>query len=124
MPASRFQEDRKNAPEAFSVYNPDFQNSTYFPIVFPSGRKYAILVPSRLTFWLSDTLPAYHTVQARHSERNISASSVNEQKREAMPSCVHTISCGPMTARLAAPSPPSPGATGRKPCRAKRFCAQ
>lgn len=60
MLAFRFQKDRKNATKAFSVYNLDFQNSTYFPIVFPSGRKYAILTTPSLTFWHSDTLPIYH----------------------------------------------------------------
>ena len=56
MLAFRFQKDRKNAPKAFSVYNLSFQNSTYFPTVFPSGRKYAILITPLLTFWHSDTL--------------------------------------------------------------------
>lgn len=59
MLAFRFQKDRKNAPKAFSVYNLDFQNSTYFPTVFPSGRKYAILITPLLTFWHSDTLLIY-----------------------------------------------------------------
>lgn len=56
MLAFRFQKDRKNAPKAFSVYNLDFQYNTYFPTVFPSGRKYAILTTPSLTFWHSDTL--------------------------------------------------------------------
>ena len=60
MLAFRFQKDRKNATKAFSVYNLDFQNSTYFPTVFPSGRKYAILTTPLLTFWHSETLPIYH----------------------------------------------------------------
>lgn len=60
MPTFRFQKGRKNAPKAFSVYNLDFQYNTYFPTVFPSGRKYAILITPSLTFWHSDTLPIYH----------------------------------------------------------------
>lgn len=56
MLAFRFQKDRKNAPKAFSVYNLDFQNGTYFPSALPSGRKYAILTTPSLTFWYSDTL--------------------------------------------------------------------
>lgn len=60
MPTFRFQKGRKNAPKAFSVYNLDFQYNTYFPTVFPSGRKYAILTTPLLTFWHSDTLPIYH----------------------------------------------------------------
>ena len=43
MLAFRFQKDGKNTAKAFSVYNLDFQNNTYFHTVFPSGRKYAIL---------------------------------------------------------------------------------
>lgn len=60
MLAFRFQKDGKNATKAFSVYNLSFQNSTYFPTAFPSGRKYAILTTPLLTFWHSDTLPIYH----------------------------------------------------------------
>ncbi len=56
MLAFRFQKDRKNAAKAFSVYNLDFQNGTYFPSALPSGRKYAILTTPSLTFWHSDTL--------------------------------------------------------------------
>ena len=59
MLAFRFQKDRKNATKAFSVYNLSFQNNTYFPSVFPSGRKYASLTTPSLTFWHSDTLPIY-----------------------------------------------------------------
>ena len=59
MLAFRFQKDRKNAPKAFSVYNLDFQYNTYFPTVFPSGRKYVILITPLLTFWHSDTLLIY-----------------------------------------------------------------
>ena len=60
MLAFRFQKDGKNTAKAFSVYNLDFQNNTYFHTVFPSGRKYAILTTPSLTFWHSDTLPIYH----------------------------------------------------------------
>lgn len=59
MLAFRFQKDGKNAAKAFSVYNLDFQNGTYFPSALPSGRKYAILITPSLTLWHSDTLPIY-----------------------------------------------------------------
>lgn len=124
MPTFHFQKDRKNAPKTFSMYNLSFPNSAHSPIMFPSRHKYAILATSKLTFWHSDTLSVYHPMQARHNGRNISASPANEQKWEEIPFCVHTMSCGLMTARLATPSPPSSGAMGRKPCRTKRFCAQ
>ena len=71
MLAFRFQKDRKNATKAFSVYNLDFQNSTYFPIVFPSGRKYAILITPLLTFGILTLCRITVPVPVRHNGRNI-----------------------------------------------------